>query len=129
MTVLLVGDSEATGRLLEPLSGAAIEATLDEHPPAVEKGEIARLADEMLRLEGALEAHRPAAVLLADASDRALAAALVATKLLIPVATVGLDRTDGANERLLAQLADRKLTAEPGEILAWTEALPRLSGL
>jgi hypothetical protein len=129
MTLLLVGDSEATGRLLEPLSGAGIEATLDEHPPAVEKGEIARLADEMLRLEEALEAHRPAAVLLADASDRALAAALVATKLLIPVATVGLDRTDGANERLLAQLADRKLTAEPGEILAWTEALPRLSGL
>jgi hypothetical protein len=128
MTLLLVGDSEATGRLLEPLSGAGIEVTLDEHPPAADKGEIAGLADELLRLGAALAEHRPAAVLLADASDRALAAALVATKLLIPVAAVGIDGTDGANARLLAQLADRKLSAEPGEIRAWVEALPNIPG-
>jgi|Tabmets5t2r1_1033131.scaffolds.fasta_scaffold99731_2 hypothetical protein len=126
MTVFLVGHRDAAAALLESLSDVGLEASVDEHPTAADKGEIAVLAEELLRLESALAERRPAAVLLADTSDRALAAALVATKLLIPVAAVDLDGTDGANARLLAQLADRKLSAEPGEIRAWTEALPRL---
>jgi hypothetical protein len=51
----------------------------------------------------------------------------VATKLLIPVAAVGLDETEGENARLLAQLTDRKLPADAGETRAWIESLPTLS--
>jgi hypothetical protein len=129
MTVFLVGDRDAAAALLESLSDVGTEASVAEHRLAAGKGEIQALADELVRLESALEEQRPAAVLLADASDHALAAALVATKLLIPVATVGVDGAEDANARLLAQLADRKLSADAGEIRAWTEGLPRLSGL
>jgi hypothetical protein len=127
MTVLLVGDLGAAA-LLEPLRVAGVEASADERSDYGRRGEIAALAEELLRFESNLGAARPSAILLTDTGDTALAAALVATKLLIPVAAVGLEQAEGENALLLAQLADRKLSAEPGEIRAWIEALPTLRG-
>jgi hypothetical protein len=67
---------------------------------------IAGLAALLVELEGSLVQSRPDRVLLADASDRALAAALVATKLLIAVEASPAARDPAAaNGRLIAQLA------------------------
>jgi hypothetical protein len=127
MTALVIGAPGPAGELAAALRAAGVEASADEdRPDAPQSGEIAALASELLRLETSLSERRPAAVVLADAGDRALAAALVATKLLIPVAGVGLGGSEGQNADLLAQLADRKLSADPAEIAAWLEALPRL---
>jgi hypothetical protein len=126
MTVLLIGDP-GSAALLEPLLAKGVDAAVDERAPTADRGEIAALADELLRLESVLRERPPTAVLLLDAGDTALAAALVATKLLIPVAAVGLDETEGENARLLAQLTDRKLPADAGETRAWIESLPTLS--
>jgi hypothetical protein len=91
-------------------------------------GEIAALARELLRFESRLRQAPPSAVLLTDRGDTALAAALVATKLLIPVAAVGDEGGANQNSALLAQLVDRKLSVDSGEIRAWIEGLPTLSG-
>ncbi len=66
----------------------------------------APLARALLAFEAEIEAARPERVLLLDDSDEALAAALVATKLLIPVdAEPGARQPATANGRLIAQLA------------------------
>ncbi len=68
---------------------------------------IGPLAEALTRLEGVLAAERPESVLLADDSDTALAAALVATKLSIPVVASDAARSPASeNGRLIAQLAD-----------------------
>ena len=126
MAALVTGAPGPAGELAAALRAAGVEASVDEPPDTPHPGEIAALAAELLRLEASLSERQPAAVVLADAGDRALAAALVATKLLIPVAVVGVDGAEGQNEDLLAQLGDRKLSADPAEIAAWLEALPRL---
>ena len=70
-------------------------------------GSVAALAGALTELEARFEAERPEAILLVDDSDTALAAALVAAKLLIPIKASG-DATSPAsdNARLIAQLAD-----------------------
>jgi hypothetical protein len=128
MTALVVGDATPAGQLVESLRATGVDAQLDgasrDETPA---GEIPALAAELVRLEGLLSDGPPSAVVLADASDRSLAAALVATKLLIPVGAAGIAASDGQNAGVLAQLADRKLSADPAEIAAWIAALPTLS--
>src|SRR5918994_6830534 len=127
MTSLVIGAPGPAGELAAALRAAGVDASVDEdRRDEPQSGEIAALAAELLRLEASLSERQPAAVVLVDAGDRALAAALVATKLLIPVAVVGVDGAEGQNEDLLAQLGDRKLSADPAEIAAWIEALPRL---
>jgi hypothetical protein len=128
MTALLVGEADAAAGLLEALRAAGVEASVDEPPGADERGEIAALADELLRFESRLREAPPSAVLLLDAGDAALAAALVATKLLIPTGAVGVDGAEGENAALLSQIADRKLSAGWREIAEWIHGLPRLSG-
>jgi hypothetical protein len=65
-----------------------------------------RLASALVAFEAEFEAERPEAVVVADDSEVALAAALVATKLLIPLeATPEAIATDSQNGRVLAQLA------------------------
>jgi hypothetical protein len=67
---------------------------------------IAGLAALLVEFERSLDEVRPDRVLLADDSDRALAAALVATKLLIAVEAGPAARDPAtANGRLIAQLA------------------------
>jgi hypothetical protein len=69
-------------------------------------GSSSALARRLVELETALEAEPPEAVVVADDSDTALAGALVAAKLLIPVE---VDAEAGAgtslNARLIGQLA------------------------
>jgi UDP-N-acetylglucosamine 2-epimerase len=64
----------------------------------------ARLARALVALESAFEAERPEAVVVADDSEVALAAALVASKLLIPVEATPEAATNSPNGRVLAQL-------------------------
>jgi len=129
MGALVIGASGPAAELADALRAAGVEASVDDgSADGRQQGEIAALAAELVRLEDALRDEPPKAVLLADAGDRALAGALVATKLLIPVGGVGLDGLEGENPDLLAQLADRKLSADAAEIAAWIEALPTLSG-
>jgi hypothetical protein len=128
MRALVIGASGPAAELAEALRAAGVEASVDNGSVGPgQESQIAAMAAELVRLEEALRDEPPAAVVLADAGDRALAAALVATKLLIPVAGVGLDGSDGENADVLAQLTDRKLSADPAEIAAWVEALPTLS--
>ncbi len=72
-----------------------------------ERGSSAALAAAIVSFEAEVATRRPASVVLADDSDVALAAALVATKLGVPVAAVEAARDPSrANGRLIAQLAD-----------------------
>jgi hypothetical protein len=65
------------------------------------------LARALLSFEAEFEAERPEAIVLTDASDAALAAALVGAKLLIPVrATDDAIEPASVNAALIAQLAD-----------------------
>jgi hypothetical protein len=128
MTALLVGETDAAAGLPEALRAAGVEASVDGPGDPEAEGEIATLARELLRFESRLREAPPSAVLLTDRGDTALAAALVATKLLIPVAAVGDEREGDQNSAVLAQLVDRKLSADSGEIRTWIEGLPTLSG-
>jgi UDP-N-acetylglucosamine 2-epimerase len=74
-------------------------------PEPTGDGATARLSGALVALEGAFEADRPDVVVVADDSEVALAAALVATKLLIAVETADAAATDSRNGRVLAQLA------------------------
>jgi UDP-N-acetylglucosamine 2-epimerase len=76
-------------------------------PPTPGDVVTARLSGALVALEEAFEADRPEAVVVADDSDVALAAALVATKLLIPLEAGAGAATDSPNGRVLAQLASR----------------------
>ena len=71
-----------------------------------EEGSAAGLARALLEAEQEIERERPETVVLIDDSDRALAVALVALKLLIPVqAQSAASEAPSANGRLIAQLA------------------------
>lgn len=79
----------------------------DPGAPSDGPGSIGFLAAALTELEARFEAECPEGVVLADDSDAALAAVLVATKLLIPVrASADATSAPSANARLLAQLAD-----------------------
>ena len=65
----------------------------------------AGIAAALVALEAEFEASRPETVVVADDSDAALAAALVATKLLIPLEATGEAMATSPNGRVLAQLA------------------------
>jgi UDP-N-acetylglucosamine 2-epimerase len=70
------------------------------------EGATGPLAAALVALEERFEAERPEVVVVADDSEMSLAAALVATKLLIPLeATAAATAPESANGRVLAQLA------------------------
>ena len=78
---------------------------VDAHA-AAEAGASSGLPGLLLHFERSLEADPPGLVVLDDDSDAALAAALVALKLLIPVkASPGAKNAASVNARLIAQLA------------------------
>jgi hypothetical protein len=83
------------------------ELTIRGAPGAPEPS-VARLAGLLVEFERSLSPDPPERIVLADASDDALAAALVASKLLIAVeaAPAAVDPRS-SNGRLLAQLATR----------------------
>jgi len=70
------------------------------------QGAPSELGPALIALESEFEAERPQAVVVGDDSEKALAAALVATKLLIPLeATAEATKAASPNGRVLAQLA------------------------
>jgi hypothetical protein len=127
MNALIVGDPKRAHELAQALAEAGVDTKVRAHDQASDgSDEIGGLARELIEVERALAGDPPTAVVLADAGDGALAAALVATKFLIPVAAAGLDSGSGSNADVLAQVADGKLSADAAEIAAWIEALPTL---
>ena len=106
MEALIVGDSGAAGELAAGLAAEGIETRISV-PGAPQDG-VAGLGAAMIELERELVERRPAAVILADRGDRALAATLVATKLLVPALAVATDRraAGGDNDRLVELLAE-----------------------
>ena len=109
MASIIVGDRSVAGSLSQTLADpensriwAPAETPADPEAPAV-----AQLARALEQLETLLASQEFELVLLADDSEEALAAALVATKQLVEVrATEGARNPDSANGRLIAQLAD-----------------------
>jgi hypothetical protein len=81
------------------------------------------LADALLAVERRLASAQDGAVVLGDASDLSLAAALVAAKSEMPLAATGaaLD-PPGRNGRLIAQIAAAALGDDPSEIAAWVRS-------
>jgi hypothetical protein len=111
MKTLIAGSAETATALAERLADDGIDARTST--PEGEVDAIPALAASLVELERRIEEERPEMVLLADRGDHALAAALVATKLLVPVTAVGAsdDPPDdgaagGENTRLLGLLAD-----------------------
>jgi hypothetical protein len=122
--VLIVGADSA----VESLAGVLAEEGIDvERPPAsvpASEGDLSSLASELLGFESLLGADPPAAVLVADASDRSLAAVVAATKVPVPVGKVTLgDEGDELNARLIASLADATLGQEQSVAVAWVHGL------
>ena len=94
------GTNDRRGRKLPDL-GALRPVRTDPEAPAV--GELARALEQLETCSAGQEFDQ---VLLADDSEEALAAALVATKLLIEVRAAERARNpESANGRLIAQLA------------------------
>jgi hypothetical protein len=105
---LVVGDGLPVERGVQALASSGREARAWSAPPerADADGSSTALAGLLVELERELERDRPATVVLADDSDAALAAALVATKLLIDVELAdGVAGADSINARLVTQLA------------------------
>jgi hypothetical protein len=128
MRAVVIGALAAAAGLATELEANGVEAS----PPAladsgVEEGTVPALASALIALERELAAERPDAVLLADAGDTALAGALVATKLLIPVGAVTAG-SEATNAELLGLLADRVLSNDPVEIAAWVGAASAATG-
>jgi hypothetical protein len=108
MTQIIVGDRASTAELLETAPNAENMRIwpAEAAPTDVDPSSSAALAAALAGFETEVTGQEPELVLLADDSDAALAAALVATKLLIPVAAVAAaSRPSTANGRLIAQLA------------------------
>ena len=109
MTQIIVGEPTTAERLAESLEpGARATIWASGAPSEGEPGDSSRpLARDMARFEADALGQKPASIVLADDSDAALAAALVATKLLIPLAAAeGARGRSSVNGRLIAMLAD-----------------------
>jgi hypothetical protein len=86
-----------------------MKITVDEKfegiPEPVGDAATAPLVQALVALEDLFVTEEPESVVVTDDSEAALAAALVATKLLIPLEATGDAIADSPNGRLLAQLA------------------------
>ena len=122
---MLVDDGTAAEELAAALRDAGIEAErrsgASDSPSR--PGGVRGLAAEILAFERLLESRRPDAILLASDGDPAVAAAIVATKLRVPVATFA-DRDRAGlegevNRTLLRALADARLADDPQAAVSW----------
>ena len=105
---LVVGHASRARQAAEALAAGGREALAWDGAPeeAWEPGSSAMLARCLVALEEALERDPPAVVVVADDSDAALAATLVASKLLIPVEIADESGAgESVNARLISQLA------------------------
>jgi UDP-N-acetylglucosamine 2-epimerase len=125
MKVLIVGEQEGSHDLGEALVSQGIEV---ERPPedafGAQRDEgIGELAAALIAFERLFGDDAPDAVLLVSASNLALAALVVATKLQIPVAA-SVEAAPGengileTNGRLIARLADGIIVGDAATIAA-----------
>src|SRR5438093_10240411 len=121
MKVLIVGEEESRHDLAADLEADGLQ--VGRPPvgslPGPHGDEVAEIAGALIAFERLFADDAPDAVLVASTSNLALAAVLVATKVMIPV--VGLitpaergDRMSELNRRLIARLADSTADADPG---------------
>ena len=129
MKIVIVGEKGPPHALAGALETAGVGL---ERPPESELAghddEIGELAAALIAFERLFADDSPDAVLLVSASNLALAAVLVATKLQIPVAAlVEAVRDQGQmsemNRRLIEQLADGTVTGDGATIAASLRAL------
>jgi UDP-N-acetylglucosamine 2-epimerase len=122
--IVIVEAAAEASALGEALEAAGVEVAIhaDDGPTPEGRGEIAEIARLLREFERVLGDSSADAVLVASDSPAALAAVLVATKLGIPVGRLeGPDgpTDDGANARLIRQLADTGLAPAPAAIVEW----------
>ena len=105
MTVIIVGGTD-TAPTRPPGLETAANVEIWTPAGAAEPGSVTGLAQALTGFEADTSGQQVESIVLADDSDAALAAALVGTKLLIPVLATDAAR-DGStvNGRLIAQLA------------------------
>jgi hypothetical protein len=122
MRILIVGESGPAGALEGALEGAGIDVEhASEDELSVPSGdEVGELAGALLAFDRLFSDDPPDGVLLLSASNLALSAVLVATKLQIPVATLAEGSPErpasGMNGRLVEQLADGTVADDPATI-------------
>jgi hypothetical protein len=126
---MVVGDRRLAAR-------AALDDEQGVHlvdPPEEEgfggESEIGRIAAAMRAFEDRLGGSAVERVVLAGSSDLALAAMLVASKIRVPVAAIGIDPPSPAgdvprklNRRLIEQLADAVLPDDAPTLAVWLAA-------
>ena len=125
MKILIVGEGARPHGLAVALETAGADV---ERPPKSASGathgdEVGELAAALIAFERLFAGDPPDAVLLVSASNLALAAVLVATKVQIPVAALaqtaqGEDRMSEMNRRLIEQLADGTVAGDAETIAA-----------
>jgi len=109
MTTIAAGEQAAAQRLAAtfPDPGASEVWAPEPAGDAEREGSSAPLARALVAFEADAIGQQPDLVVLADDSDASLAALLVATKLLIPVAAAEDARAPSTpNARVIAQLAE-----------------------
>ncbi|TMK72235.1 MAG: UDP-N-acetyl glucosamine 2-epimerase [Actinobacteria bacterium] len=124
MGVLIVGETaEPPASAIElEAAGFEVERRVDGPRPVDGTQEIAEIAGDLREFERALEAGSVDAVLIASDSPAALAAVIVATKMGVPVASLLVPDEasgDGANARVIRQLADAALAPDAEAIMEW----------
>jgi hypothetical protein len=127
MKVVIVDESGDLDTVVGALEADGLEA---RRPPealaGAGSGEAGEIAAALIGFERLFAEGRPNAVLLGSASNLALAAVLVATKVGIPAAAVqdrsGM-RGPAVNGRLIGQLADATLAADAPATAAWLREL------
>jgi len=126
MKALLVGEGTRAEALATALRRAGVRVDLrseEASGPQAGRGDVGMLPREILDLERLLTGEPPDAVLVASDGDAALAAAIVATKLVVPLATLGEPGSAGreaeVNRTLLTSLADARLADDPQTAASW----------
>jgi hypothetical protein len=105
MTTIIAGAPEAASTLAEGRQ-TGTDTAIWSHGPGEGDGSVAALAGALVAFQADAAGQQIDAIVLADDSDAALAAALVGTKLPVDVSAVAAAReASSANGRLIAQLA------------------------
>jgi hypothetical protein len=105
MTMIIAGAPDAASTLADGLETPA-SASVWSFDPTGRADSVASLAGALATFEAEAAGQQIDAIVLADDSDAALAAALVGTKLPVEVLAVASAReAPSANGRLIAQLA------------------------
>jgi len=123
MRLLMVSDDVFPEGLRASLQEAGIVLERLPEAPRRDRDELTEIVASLRAFDGLLGRGGPDAVLLGSASNRALGAILVASKLSVPVARLaragGEPGASAINRSVIEQLADATLAAEADAIAAW----------